>query len=245
MNSRSVLSGDMSSFNLADIFSMVALGKKSGALRLTRGAETRILTWQAGEIVFARSNSVRNSLGNFLVRQGIITPEQNALSAAKIDETTRHGKVLVRMGFISAEQLHWAVKQQVLEIVYSLFHWRSGMFEFVEGAVEQQEKITLSMSTTKIIMDGIHRLDEWNRLRTALPDDHAIPEAAARLADLAARADVGDAERRLFPLVDGSRSIAEIVESARLGEFEAYTALHQLLSAGLIRVAPTAMAAGA
>jgi len=245
MNSRSVLSGDMSSFNLSDIFSMLALGKKSGALRLTRGAETRILTWQAGEIVFARSNSVRNSLGNFLVRQGIITPEQNALSAAKIDETTRHGKVLVRMGFITAEQLHWAVKQQVLEIVYSLFHWRSGMFEFVEGAVEQQEKITLSMSTTKIIMDGIHRLDEWNRLRSALPDDHAIPEPAAKVADLASRTDVGDAERRLLPLVDGSRSIAEIVESARLGEFEAYTALHQLLASGLIRVAPPAMAAGA
>jgi len=245
MTSRSVLSGDLSSFNLSDIFSMLALGKKSGALRLTRGAETRILTWQAGEIVFARSNSVRNSLGNFLVRQGIITPEQNALSAAKIDETTRHGKVLVRMGFITAEQLHWAVKQQVLEIVYSLFHWRSGMFEFVEGAVEQQEKITLSMSTTKIIMDGIHRLDEWSRLRAALPDDHAVPEPAARAEQLAARGDVGEAERRLFPLVDGARTIAEIVESARLGEFEAYTALHQLLATGLIRVTPLAMAAGA
>jgi hypothetical protein len=245
MTSRSVLSGDLSAFNLSDIFSMLALGKKSGALRLTRGAETRILTWLSGEIVFARSNSVRNSLGNLLVRQGIITPEQNALSAAKIDETTRHGKVLVRMGFITAEQLHWAVKQQVLEIVYSLFHWRSGMFEFVEGTVEQQEKITLSMSTTKIIMDGIHRLDEWTRLRAALPDDHAVPEPAARPEDLKAGRNIGDAERRLFPLVDGTRTIAEIVESARLGEFEAYSALHQLLASGLIRVAPLAMAAGA
>jgi uncharacterized protein DUF4388 len=245
MTSRSVLSGDLAAFNLADIFSLLALGKKSGALRLTRGAETRILTWQEGEIVFARSNSVRNSLGNFLVRQGVITPEQNALSAAKIDESTRHGKVLVRMGFISAEQLLWAVKQQVLEIVYSLFHWRGGMFEFVEGAVEQQEKITLSMSTTKIIMEGIQRLDEWTRLRGALPDDHMVPQPAAKVAELAKRSDIGDAERRIFPLVDGSRSIAEIVESARLGEFEAYTALHQLLIARLIKVQPVRLAASA
>jgi uncharacterized protein DUF4388 len=245
VTSRSVLSGDLAAFNLSDIFSLLALGKKSGALRLTRGAETRFLTWQAGEIVFARSNSVRNSLGNLLVRHGIITPEQNALSAAKIDETTRHGKVLVRMGFLTAEQLHWAVKQQVLEIVYSLFHWRSGMFEFVEGAVEQQEKITLSMSTTKIIMDGIHRLDEWTRLRSALPDDHAVPQPTVRTVDLATRRDVAEDPRRLYPLIDGTRTIAEIVESARLGEFEAYAALHQLLTAGLIRIAPVALAAGA
>jgi hypothetical protein len=243
MTSRSVLSGDLSAFNLSDIFSMLALGKKSGALRLTRGAETRILTWQAGEIVFARSNSVRNSLGNLLVRQGIITSEQNALSAAKIDETTRHGKVLVRMGFITAEQLHWAVKQQVLEIVYSLFHWRSGMFEFIEGAVEQQEKITLSMSTTKIIMDGIHRLDEWTRVRAALPDDQTVLLPAARAEDLAPRRDLDDDGRRLYPLIDGSRTIAEIVESARLGEFEAYSALHRLLALGLIRLSPLPVAA--
>ncbi len=161
MPSKSVLSGDLGSFGLADVFTLLGMGKKTGVLRLTRGAETRTLHWEAGEIVFARSNSVRDSLGNFLVRKGMITAEQNAVSASKIDETTRHGKVLVRMGFITADQLLWAVKQQVLEIIYSLFHWRSGFFEFSEGEVESKEKITLSMSTTKIVMEGIHRLDEW------------------------------------------------------------------------------------
>ena len=130
MNGKSILSGDLGAINLADIFGLLGMSKKTGVLRLMRGAETRSLHWELGEIVFARSNSVRNSLGNFLVRKGIITPEQNAVSASKIDETTRHGKVLVRMGFITADQLLWAVKQQVLEIVYSLFHWRSGLFEF-------------------------------------------------------------------------------------------------------------------
>ena len=40
MTSRSVLSGDLAAFNLSDIFSLLALGKKSGALRLTRGAQS-------------------------------------------------------------------------------------------------------------------------------------------------------------------------------------------------------------
>jgi hypothetical protein len=240
---RSILSGDLSAFGLADVLNLLAMGKRTGVLRLTRGAETRTLTWQDGEIVFARSNSVRNSLGNFLVRKGIITPEQNALSAAQIDENTRHGKVLVRMGFISADQLHWAVKQQVLEIIYSLFHWRSGLFEFIEGAPDAQERITLAMSTTRIIMDGVHRLDEWTRMRAAIPDDHALVEGVLPPAAVARRADLGAGEKKIYPLADGTRTVGEIVEQARLGEFETYAALFQLLSAGAIRIAAAPLAA--
>jgi len=233
---KSVLSGDLSAFNLSDMFSLIGMAKKTGYLRLTRGAETRTLHWEGGEIVFARSNSVRDSLGNFLVRKGIITPEQNAVSASKIDESTRHGKVLVRLGFITADQLLWAVKQQVLEIIYSLFHWRSGYFEFMEGAVESKEKITLAMSTTKIIMEGIHRLDEWGKIRAALPDDGLVLEPAAQAGDVAGRPDLSPDDKKVFPLVDGARGLAEIANLARVGEFECYSSLFNLLSAGVLRI---------
>ena len=236
MPGKPILSGDLGAINLADIFSLLGMSKKTGVLKLTRGAETRSLHWEQGEIVFARSNSVRDSLGNFLVRKGIITPEQNAVSASKIDETTRHGKVLVRMGFITADQLLWAVKQQVLEIVYSLFHWRSGFFEFVEGEADAKEKITLSMSTTKVIMEGIHRLDEWGKIRAALPDDALVLEPLLPASEVAARPDLEGDDKRTYPLVDGSRTLGEIANLARLGEFECYAALFRLLATGALRI---------
>jgi len=236
MPGKTILSGDLGAINLADIFNLLGMSKKTGVLKLTRGAETRSLHWEQGEIVFARSNSVRDSLGNFLVRKGIITPEQNAVSASKIDETTRHGKVLVRMGFITADQLLWAVKQQVLEIVYSLFHWRYGFFEFVEGEADAKEKITLSMSTTKVIMEGIHRLDEWAKMRTVFPDDAVVLEPILRPGEVAARPDLGPEDRKLLALVDGSRTLAEIAGLARQGEFECYSTLFNLVSTGVLRV---------
>jgi Domain of unknown function (DUF4388) len=235
MSSPSVLSGDLSAFNLSDVFTMLGMTKKTGVLRLTRGAETRSLHWEAGEIVFARSNSVRDSLGNFLVRKGIITPEQNAVSASKIDEATRHGKVLVRMGFITADQLLWAVKHQVLEIIYSLFHWRSGYFEFIEGEIDAKEKITLSMSTTKIVMEGVHRLDEWGKIRATFPDDGIVLEPQAAPTEVAARPDLSAEEKKIYPLVDGTRTLAEIANLARLGEFECYSALFNMTAAGVLR----------
>ncbi|MGH9750470.1 MAG: DUF4388 domain-containing protein [Candidatus Polarisedimenticolia bacterium] len=225
----------MAGIGLADVFNLLGMSKKVGVLRLTRGAESRSLFWDNGEIVFARSNSVRDSLGNFLVRKGIITPEQNAVSASRIDEATRHGKVLVRMGFITADQLLWAVKQQVLEIVYSLFHWRGGFFEFLEGDSEVHEKITLSMSTTKIIMEGVHRLDEWTKIRTVFPDDTMVLEPALGPGEVAARPDLSAEDKKAFALVDGTRSLEEIVAVARQGEFESYAALFNLYTAGAVR----------
>ncbi|MFQ5876845.1 MAG: DUF4388 domain-containing protein [Acidobacteriota bacterium] len=236
MSPKSTLTGDLSCFGLSDVINLISITKKTGVLRLSRGAESRSLHWEDGEIVFARSNSVRDSLGNFLVRKGIITPAQNAASAAKIDASTRHGKVLVRMGFITADQLLWAVKQQVLEIIYSLFHWRSGFFEFVEGPVDSKEKITLSMSTTKIVMEGIHRLDEWGKFRAVLPDDAMVLEPLLPATQLGERPDLTPEDKRIYPLVDGTRTIGEIVGLARLGEFECYAALFALHAAGAVRI---------
>jgi hypothetical protein len=239
MSDKTILSGDLAAFGLADIFNLLSMTKKGGVLRLTRGAESRTLHWDSGEIVFARSNSVRDSLGNFLVRKGIITPEQNAVSASKIDEATRHGKVLVRMGFITADQLLWAVKQQVLEIVYSLFHWQSGYFEFLEGETDAKEKITLSMSTTKVIMEGIHRLDEWGKFHAVFPDESAPLEPILAAPAIAGRPDLTPDDKKIFSLVDGRRSLTEVVTMSRMGEFEAYASLFALHSAGALRARGT------
>ena len=49
MGAPSVLSGDLRAFSLADIFTLLGMSKKSGLLRLTRGAESRTLAWEQGD----------------------------------------------------------------------------------------------------------------------------------------------------------------------------------------------------
>src|SRR6267143_1532021 len=124
----------------------------------------------------------------------------------------------------------------LLEIVYSLFHWRSGFFEFVEGEADAKEKITLSMSTTKVIMEGIHRLDEWAKMRTIFPDDAVVLEPVLGPEEVGARPDLGPEDRKLLALIDGSRTLAEISGLARQGEFECYSILFNLVSTGVLRV---------
>ncbi|HEV8375347.1 MAG TPA: DUF4388 domain-containing protein [Candidatus Polarisedimenticolia bacterium] len=236
MTNKPVLTGDLSSIPLADVISMMNLAKKTGVLRCTQGADSRSVFWEQGDIVFARSNAVRDNLGCFLVRRGLITEEQNAESSRRITRDTRHGKVLVRLGYITTEQLWWAVKNQVLEIVYGLFQWSSGYFEFIEGQVENREKIMLAVPTTKIVMEGIRRLDEWNRYATRIRDATQLLEPVpGRLPGVGREQDASPEERKVLALVNGTRTVGEISRLSGQGEFETYAALYDALQAGEIR----------
>ncbi|PYS95903.1 MAG: hypothetical protein DMF50_06770, partial [Acidobacteria bacterium] len=55
-------------------------------------------------------------------------------------------------------------------------------------------------------------------------------------AEVAARPDLESDDKKTYPLVDGSRTLGDIANLARLGEFECYAALFRLLAAGAVRI---------
>src|SRR5216684_1551535 len=161
-----ILQGDLSRIQLPDVLSFLAMIRGSGKLVLRHDDLERTIHWKDGEIVFATSNSNEQSLGQFLLRNGKITQEQYEESAQRVGPNMRHGKALVQMGAISPNDLWWGLKNQALEIIYSLFTWNEGSFSFVEAAEEVlSERIALSINTSSAIMEGIRRIDESVRIR--------------------------------------------------------------------------------
>src|SRR5579872_3205745 len=166
MLDRPIFEGDLRRVQVADVLSFVAMIRGSGKLQLKNGRLERTLHWISGEIVFATSNSPEQSLGQFLLRNGKISREQYEESAQRVGPHMRHGKALVQMGAISPNDLWWGVKNQALEIIYSLFTWTEGSFSFIEmGEETLNERIVLSINTSTAIMEGIRRLDETARIQ--------------------------------------------------------------------------------
>src|SRR5205814_5283046 len=168
MSDTPILQGDLSRIQLPDVLSFVSMIRRSGRLVLHNGDLERTLVWKDGDIVFATSNSPEDSLGRFLLRNGKITQEQYEDSKRRVTATLRHGKLLVQMGAISPKDLWWGVKNQALEIIYSLFSWQEGSFSFAEIAEDSSEKIVLQLNTSSVIMEGIRRLDESERMRESI-----------------------------------------------------------------------------
>ncbi len=235
-----ILQGDLSRVQLPDVLSFVSMIRRSGKLVLRSGTMERTLVWKDGDIVFATSNSPEDSLGLFLLRNGKITLQQYEESKRRVTPQLRHGKLLVQMGAISPKDLWWGVKNQALDIIYSLFHWQSGSFEFVESMEEiSSEKIVLSLNTSSVIMEGIRRLDESARIREKIPNLDLVFMKVPGVTPDFDELEMSDSEVAVYNDIDGMRSVRDLIATASdLTEFDVTRILFQLVSARLIEPAP-------
>ena len=234
-----ILQGDLSRIQLPDVLSFIAMIRATGKLTLRQHQLDRTIVWKEGEIVFANSNSPEHSLGQFLLRNGKINQDQYDESKRRVTAQMRHGKVLVQMGAISPKDLWWGVKNQVLEIIYSLFTWKEGTFGFYESVEEiATERIVLTINTSSVIMGGIRRLDETARIKEKITGlDMVFMQVPGEQPDIEAL-DMSDHEIEVYNRIDGQLTIRELIGLSEMTEFEVTRILFQLLSARLIEVAP-------
>ncbi|MBK5259285.1 MAG: DUF4388 domain-containing protein [Thermoanaerobaculia bacterium] len=239
MSEHAILEGDLSRIQLPDVLSFIAMIRGSGKLSIHHGQMDRSIVWTEGEIVFAQSNSPDHSLGHFLLRNGKITHEQYEESRKRITPQMRHGKVLVQMGAISPKDLWWGVKNQVQEIIYSLFTWKEGKFSFHEATEDETaERIVLQLNTSSVIMEGIRRLDESERIREKITSlDLVFMKLPEGVPDFEAL-DMSETEIEIFNNLDGILSVRELIGKSDLTEFEVTRILFQLVMARLIELAP-------
>jgi hypothetical protein len=216
--------------------------KKTGTLTVRHGEYAKQVYWERGEMIFSASSDPEEALGNFLIRHGKITQEQNMKSGLLVEPGKRQGKILVQMGVLTPKELWWAVKNQVLEIIYSLFALRDGWFSFEETTTVHEEKIKLSTSTTNIIMEGIRRLDEWPRIKEMIPHDRLVPELAP-LETRDRNVNFLEGEKEILALVNGKRAVREIIHLSALDEFETLRILMGFILARYIVIPESPLAA--
>jgi hypothetical protein len=199
-----VLSGDVQSFPLADLLSLVHASGKSGLLLFECENEQKAIYLSRGEVVFAESNHLVDRLGQCLLRSGLITQDQLELAERHYHPETRFGKVVVELGILTPRDLWNGVKSQVEEIVRSLFSYTSGWIHFLEGEIEPDNVVRLSLPTKRLIGEGLERRDELLRF-------------LARLEDPGARIRVGPETRP--PIAENEIAIMAALDEE--GEFQA------------------------
>jgi hypothetical protein len=230
-----VLSGDLRAIPLADVLLLLNNNQKTGTLRCARAGLFKSVEWEKGKIVFARSSAPEDRLGSYLMARGKVTALQVQQAGPAVGAQERLGKALIRLGVMTPASLWEAVRGQISEILYSLFRWPEGAFEFREGEAPR-EKIVLESSVVSLIMEATRRVDELSRIRAKIQSDRAVLAPVKTLAEVGASGGLSDFERTVLGLVDGKRTVRDVVALAGRSEFDTLQALYGLLSAGVIRV---------
>jgi CheY-like chemotaxis protein len=139
-----------------------------------------------------------------------------------VDDRGRQAAIYFRDGrVIDAE----AGALQGEDAVYRLLTWSEGEFEVVFRTVRRREVI--AMSSQGLLMEGMRRLDEWSRLQEQLPPlqhrfEVDVAELALRLSD------VPDDNNRILRLIDGKRTLLEVIDASDVGDLECLQAISRL-----------------
>ncbi len=165
------LVGRLEDLALPDIFQIISLSKKTGTLIVRSRKGTGMVVFKDGQVIQAASDSIRDSLGNILVSQGMLTEAvlSKALAAQRTEIDKPLGMILVEMGALPAETLENVVRKQIEEIIYDLLAWEEGFFNFELGEIAPKDKIEIDtqefllkhgISAEYLLMEGTRILDE-------------------------------------------------------------------------------------
>ena len=172
------LQGTIQDFALPDIFQLIGIQRKTGILKLTHKDNSVTIKFLEGRVVEAdtASQSLEDRLGSVLVRTGRITQKQLE-EALKIQSSTlqRLGHILVKRGYISTEELVDALMVQSSQVIYRLFRWRHGSYNF--DAVEEldyDQNHSTPISSETILMEGARMVDEWPIIERRIPKDSIV-----------------------------------------------------------------------
>ena len=229
------IKGSLDEVSLPDVIQLLARGQKSGQLSLVRGSNFGSIFLDHGFVTFAHVVNRRDRLGDVLVKQGRITPEQ---LAEAIEEQTKNtdiklGEILVERGAISRQELEQNMTTQIEEAVYHLFSWSTGTFQFVSGAVPEDQDFLVVINPEFLLLEGARRVDEWTLIEKKIPSFDIITTVDR------ARLDASDVQltvqqRTLVDLIDDSRDVSQLIDESGMTEFEVGKALYGLMSAGFV-----------
>jgi hypothetical protein len=200
-------SARLEDLELSSLLHLIALNRNSGRLRLTRRDADALLVFRQGRIIYAATNSIRETFGSILLLRGLI--DEQTLSEAlerqhSMRQYQRLGEILAEMGRVSREELYEVMRQQTESVIGELITWTTGFFKFepmevaAGGEIEVDVKeflVAEGFDTQEVLLHAATRLDESRRDDA----DGALPRATGAMP--AAPLDLPEAPRALSEVV--------------------------------------------
>lgn len=226
------LEGSLKEFSLADILQLLFFQKKTGVLVLQCRLDRVRLLFFEGNIVGAesRKRDVENRLGRVLVKRGIITSDdlQAAVERQK-EEGGRFGTVLVRMGLATKEQVQEVITFQITETLVQIFSWKEGRYEFKPQGIPLDRETGVVLNTEHFLMEGVRLVDEWSEIKDRI-DVYSVFEPVANEGT-----GLSPEEKKILSLVDGEGDVGTIADLSGIDSIQVSTTLLSLQEKGAVR----------
>jgi CheY-like chemotaxis protein len=257
---RVALSGDLSIIPIGAALQLLQIEGQTGGLAVTDGKIEVSISIREGliDLVQARNAGAEFRLGRYFIELGLVSPEdidrllrdntptpRPPAPDAKVPPPPRDepssarkllGDILVDSGRVTREQLRDSLARQSSELVYEILRWPKGRFEFRrEPMPALAESARLGLPVASVVMEGFRRVDEWRLVEEGLGNFEAVLQKDAVAVDQGGVDRLPKHEQRLLAMVDGERTVREIIQQSHMSSFDACKVLYQLIEARLVR----------
>ncbi len=224
--------GDIATVGISDILMFLNAAKKTGVLFLELEKAKKVFFMVSGEIYIALSTKPEEHLLEmFKKRKKISRMLVDKIQKQAEEENKDINTVILENREISTDVLMQVIRYQLEESIYDLFMEKKGSFSFIDEDPPANTDIFIPISLTNLVMEGARRIDEWSRIRKEIDSMDIVFEKASNRKDINLEPD----ELVVLDIVDGEKTIADIVEASGIDKFEAVHILYGLLSTNSIR----------
>ncbi len=238
-----VLSGDLSQIMLPDIINFAYNSRLSGRLTVFSRKVFGEIYIEEGNFIFAtssRKGSRNIFLTDLLIKDGRLTANSEELNDCVAEARSRNipiGRILVERDFLTNDELMNYLQQHAQDAFGSTLEVREGNF-FLEQDVlpTNLQDLTIRVPLINVLMEGLSHLDEKHLAASEFKDEEMVLVRLITNEDALDTVNLKPRELELFGLIDGKKSLSEIIDLSFLEPLETKRICYALRKVGLLRV---------
>lgn len=230
-----MLIGNLKDRQLPQLLYQLHSNNAVGTLMITLNEIRKAILFDNGQIISAYSNVREDSLGEVLLRSGTITVEEYLDTQVQVRQGKRFGQILLEINKITETQLSQQMTYQVLGIIYSLFRWQTGHFEFADGKLPPKDLPNLGISTLDIVLQGVKLIRSWDHIRKEIDSLDEELERSENWENRLSQLKLTRNELEIFHAIEPGVTIRDICLVSKLNSFETCRLLTGFLIIELIQ----------
>jgi hypothetical protein len=232
------LEGSLDAFSLPDVFQLLSYTKKTGGLHLAHDGSDGVVFFSGGEITGASADGSRHPLARRLIGAGSVDDDALAAAVARVAEGEGVGlaRALLEAGAVDPDVLRSAARDQAVDAVFDLLRWRDGDFAFVLDEPNPDD-VDFAAPAAEVLGEAESRRDSWETVSRVVPSPDVVLSMPVVLSG---DPTVSRDEWALLALIDGRRTVAELVDLAGCGQYAVVSALARLVERSLLTVSDAA-----
>jgi hypothetical protein len=121
------------------------------------------------------------------------------------------------------------------EAVFAILTWTDGNFNFNPNLTTDEK--TIDKNTPSLLEEKIKQLEEWQQIKEIISSRDIVFKLSSKRAPDEVR--LKHDSWSVLSQVDGKKTVGDISDELKMGEYETARNLYQLFSSGLIEVATT------